>query len=60
MDKAQLHDEGKMTEAHAALAKEFSLRPNAARRLTGQESGGEGPEKGIVADYKAARFFAAL
>ena len=52
---AQLHDEGKLTDAHAALAKAFctaKCRETVAwaRELLGGN--------GIVADYKVARFFA--
>jgi alkylation response protein AidB-like acyl-CoA dehydrogenase len=53
--QAQLHAEGKLTDAHAALAKAFATarcRETVAwaRELLGGN--------GIVADYKAARFFA--
>src|SRR5229473_1367718 len=53
--QAQLHAEGKLTDAHAALAKAFctaKCRETVAwaRELLGGN--------GIVADYKAARFFA--
>jgi alkylation response protein AidB-like acyl-CoA dehydrogenase len=53
--QAQLHAEGKMTDAHAALAKAFATAKCRetvawARELMGGN--------GIVADYKAARFFA--
>jgi glutaryl-CoA dehydrogenase len=53
--QAQLHSEGKLTDAHAALAKSFctaKCRETVAwaRELLGGN--------GIVADYKAARFFA--
>src|SRR5580693_4443976 len=53
--QAQLHAEGKMTDAHAALAKAFATAKCRetvawARELLGGN--------GIVADYKAARFFA--
>ena len=53
--QAQLHAEGKLTDAHAALAKAFATaicRETVAwaRELIGGN--------GIVADYKAARFFA--
>ena len=52
---AQLHDEGKLTDAHAALAKAFctaKCRETVAwaRELLGGN--------GIVADYNVARFFA--
>jgi alkylation response protein AidB-like acyl-CoA dehydrogenase len=52
---AQLHDEGKLTDARAAVAKAFctaKCRETVAwaRELLGGN--------GIVADYKAARFFA--
>jgi alkylation response protein AidB-like acyl-CoA dehydrogenase len=52
---AQLHAEGKLTDAHAALAKAFTtakMRETVAwaRELLGGN--------GIVADYKVARFFA--
>jgi alkylation response protein AidB-like acyl-CoA dehydrogenase len=52
---AQLHAEGKLTDAHAALAKGFTtakMRETVAwaRELLGGN--------GIVADYKVARFFA--
>jgi alkylation response protein AidB-like acyl-CoA dehydrogenase len=53
--QAQLHAEGKLTDAHAALAKAFATAKCRetvawARELIGGN--------GIVADYKAARFFA--
>jgi alkylation response protein AidB-like acyl-CoA dehydrogenase len=53
--QAQLHTEGKLTDAHAALAKAFATSKCRetvawARELLGGN--------GIVADYKAARFFA--
>ena len=53
--QAQLHAEGKLTDAHAALAKAFTTAKCRetvawARELIGGN--------GIVADYKAARFFA--
>jgi alkylation response protein AidB-like acyl-CoA dehydrogenase len=53
--QAQLHAEGKLTDAHAALAKSFctaKCRETVAwaRELLGGN--------GIVADYKVARFFA--
>ena len=53
--QAQLHDEGKLTDAHAALAKAFATAKCRetvawARELLGGN--------GIVADYKVARFFA--
>src|ERR1700748_3865937 len=53
--QAQLHAEGKLTDAHAALAKAFATAKCGetvawARELIGGN--------GIVADYKAARFFA--
>jgi len=52
---AQLHVEGKMTDAHAALAKAFATAKSRevvswARELLGGN--------GISADYKVARFFA--
>src|ERR1700740_678309 len=52
--QAQLHAEGKLTDAHAALAKAFATAKCRetvawARELMGGN--------GIVADYKAARFF---
>jgi len=55
MRQAQLHVEGKLTDAHAALAKAFATSKcretvSWARELLGGN--------GIVADYKAARFFA--
>jgi glutaryl-CoA dehydrogenase len=55
MRQAQLHTEGKLTDAHAALAKAFATAKCRetvawARELLGGN--------GIVADYKAARFFA--
>jgi len=55
MRQAQLHAEGKLTDAHAALAKAFATSKcretvSWARELLGGN--------GIVADYKAARFFA--
>jgi len=53
--QAQLHAEGKLTDAHAALAKAFATARcretvGWARELLGGN--------GIVADYKVARFFA--
>ena len=53
--QAQLHTEGKLTDTHAALAKAFATAKCRetvawARELLGGN--------GIVADYKAARFFA--
>src|ERR1700744_322563 len=53
--QAQLHVEGKLTAAHAALAKAFATAKCRetvawARELLGGN--------GIVADYKVARFFA--
>src|SRR3954467_9485514 len=53
--QAQLHEEGKLTDAHAALAKAFATAKCRetvawARELLGGN--------GIVADYQAARFFA--
>src|SRR6201985_339489 len=53
--QAQLHAEGKLTDGHAALAKGFATAKCSetvawARELMGGN--------GIVADYKAARFFA--
>ncbi len=53
--QAQLHDEGKLSDAHAALAKAFTTSKCRetvawARELLGGN--------GIVADYKVARFFA--
>ena len=53
--QAQLHAEGKLTDAHAALAKAFTTAKCRetvawARELIGGN--------GIVADYKVARFFA--
>src|SRR6201997_5066994 len=53
--QAQLHAEGKLTDAHSALAKAFATAKCRetvawARELLGGN--------GIVADYKAARFFA--
>ena len=53
--QAQLHAEGKLTDAHAALAKAFATAKCRetvawARELIGGN--------GIVADYKVARFFA--
>ncbi len=55
MRQAQLHAEGKLTDAHAALAKAFTTAKcretvSWARELLGGN--------GIVADYKVARFFA--
>src|SRR6201993_3876766 len=52
--QAQLHAEGKLTDAHAALAKAFTTAKcretvSWARELLGGN--------GIVADYNAARFF---
>jgi len=52
--QAQLHDEGKLSDAHAALAKAFTTSKCRetvawARELLGGN--------GIVADYKVARFF---
>ena len=53
--QAQLHAEGKLTDAHAALAKAFATAKcretvGWARELLGGN--------GIVADYKVARYFA--
>lgn len=53
--QAQLHGEGKLSDAHAALAKAFATAKCRetvawARELVGGN--------GIVADYKVARFFA--
>jgi alkylation response protein AidB-like acyl-CoA dehydrogenase len=53
--QAQLHAEGKLTDAHAAVAKAFCTARSRetvawARELLGGN--------GIVADYKVARFFA--
>jgi alkylation response protein AidB-like acyl-CoA dehydrogenase len=52
---AQLHVEGKMSDAHAALAKAFATAKSRevvawARELLGGN--------GISSDYKVARFFA--
>ena len=53
--QAQLHDEGKLTDAHAALAKAFATAKCRETVAWAREILGG---NGIVADYKAARFFA--
>src|SRR5438067_4444576 len=52
--QAQLHDEGKLTDAHAALAKAFTTSKCRETVAWAREL----PRgNGIVADYKVARFF---
>src|ERR1700738_123805 len=53
--QAQLHAEGKLTDAHAALAKAFCTAKCRETVAWGRELLGG---NGIVADYKVARFFA--
>src|SRR6476620_5382466 len=53
--QAQLHAEGKLTDAHAALAKAFATAKCRETVAWAREVLGG---NGIVADYKAARFFA--
>src|ERR1700747_62944 len=53
--QAQLHAEGKLTDAHAALAKAFATAKCRETVAWAREALGG---NGIVADYKAARFFA--
>lgn len=55
MRQAQLHDEGKLTDAHAALAKAFATAKCRETVAWAREVLGG---NGIVADYEAARFFA--
>jgi len=55
MRQAQLHDEGKLTDAHAALAKAFATAKCRETVAWAREVLGG---NGIVADYQAARFFA--
>jgi len=52
--QAQLHAEGKLTDAHAALAKAFATAKCRETVAWAREVLGG---NGIVADYKAARFF---
>jgi alkylation response protein AidB-like acyl-CoA dehydrogenase len=52
--QAQLHSEGKLTDAHAALAKAFATAKCRETVAWGRELLGG---NGIVADYKVARFF---
>jgi alkylation response protein AidB-like acyl-CoA dehydrogenase len=52
--QAQLHAEGKLTDAHAALAKAFATTKCRETVAWAREVLGG---NGIVADYKAARFF---
>jgi len=52
--QAQLHKEGKLTDAHAALAKAFATAKCRETVSWGRELLGG---NGIVADYKVARFF---
>ena len=53
--QAQLHVEGKLSDAHAALAKAFATAKCRETVAWAREVLGG---NGIVADYKAARFFA--
>jgi alkylation response protein AidB-like acyl-CoA dehydrogenase len=53
--QAQLHAEGKLTDAHAALAKAFATAKCRETVAWAREVLGG---NGIVADYKVARFFA--
>ncbi len=53
--QAELHAEGKLTDAHAALAKAFCTAKCRETVAWAREVLGG---NGIVADYKAARFFA--
>ena len=53
--QAQLHAEGKLSDAHAALAKAFATAKCRETVAWAREILGG---NGIVADYKAARFFA--
>jgi alkylation response protein AidB-like acyl-CoA dehydrogenase len=53
--QAQLHAEGKLSDAHAALAKAFATAKCRETVAWAREVLGG---NGIVADYKAARFFA--
>jgi len=55
MRQAQLHAEGKLTDAHAALAKAFCTAKCRETVAWAREVLGG---NGIVADFKAARFFA--
>jgi glutaryl-CoA dehydrogenase len=52
---AQLHAEGKLTDAHAALAKSFTTAKMRETVAWAREVLGG---NGIVADYNVARFFA--
>ena len=52
--QAQLHDEGKLSDAHAALAKAFCTSKCRETVAWAREILGG---NGIVADYKVARFF---
>jgi alkylation response protein AidB-like acyl-CoA dehydrogenase len=52
--QAQLHAEGKLTDAHAALTKAFATAKCRETVAWGRELLGG---NGIVADYKVARFF---
>ena len=52
---AQLHDEGKLTDAHAALAKAFCTAKCRETVAWAREMLGG---NGIVADYEVGRFFA--
>ena len=54
MRQAQLHAEGKLTDAHAALGKAFATAKCRETVAWAREVLGG---NGIVADYKAARFF---
>jgi alkylation response protein AidB-like acyl-CoA dehydrogenase len=54
MRQAQLHAEGKLSDAHAALAKAFATAKCRETVAWAREVLGG---NGIVADYKAARFF---
>ena len=53
--QAQLHEEGKLSDAHAALAKAFTTSKCRETVAWAREMLGG---NGIVADYKVARFFA--
>src|ERR1700690_2890540 len=55
MRQAQLHDEGKLTDAHAALAKAFATAKCRETVAWAREVLGG---NGIVTDYEVARFFA--
>jgi glutaryl-CoA dehydrogenase len=52
--QAQLFDEGKLSDAHAALAKAFATSKCRETVAWARELFGG---NGIVADYKVARFF---